>query len=271
MSVLAQSYAWLGQQLLTRHRVDEVFEALTSVRLRQLPGAEHAGITRYQRGALETFAATSPLVTSTDKIQYELGSGPSIDAIRVAAVLRTGDLRLEPRWPEFGPRAYDATGVQSMLSYRLYVEEQDDVVTSLNFYSTEAGAFTMWAETVGLLLATHGALAVANAWAKERNEDLNRALVSNRVIGMAIGILVSTHKVTPEGALGLLRVASQHRNRKLADLADEVVSTGALVLPEGAAKDVTTHQVIDRCVRGRPDPVGPCRNSSTRRRGEWTP
>lgn len=238
MSGLAQSYAWLGPQLLTRHRVDEVFEALTSVGVRLLPGAEHTGITRYQRGALETFAATSPLVTSTDKIQYELGSGPCIDAIRAAAVLRTGDLRLEPRWPEFGPRAYDATGVQSMLSYRLYVEEQDDVVTSLNFYSTEAGAFTMWAETVGLLLATHGALAVANAWARERNEDLSRALVSNRVIGMAIGILVSTHKVTPEGALGLLRVASQHRNRKLAELADEVVSTGALVLPEGAAKDV---------------------------------
>lgn len=237
LSGLAQSYAWLGQQLLTRESVDEVFEALTSVGVQQVPGAEHAGITRYHKGVLETLAATSELVMATDRIQYALNSGPCVEAIRAGEVLRTGDLRSEPRWPEFGPRAYDAMGVRSMMSFRLYMEEQDDVVTGINFYSTKPDAFSLWAQTIGLLLVTHGALAVANAWARKRNADLSRALVSNRVIGVAIGILVSTHKITPEDALGLLRIASQHRNRKLVDLASDVVTTGQLVLPVAAAKD----------------------------------
>jgi len=235
LSGLAHSYAGLGQELLTRQDVDEVFEALTSVGVRQVPGAEHAGITCYRKGVLETLAATSELVTAVDKIQYALSSGPCVDAVRAGSVLRTGDLQAEPRWPEFGPQAYDATGIKSMMSFRLYKEEQDGVV-GINFYSTQSDAFTLWAQTVGLLLATHGALAVANAWARKRNADLSRALVSNRVIGVAIGMLASTHKITPEDALALLRIASQHKNRKLADLASQVVATGALVLPEAAAK-----------------------------------
>lgn len=231
MSGLAQSYAWLGQQLLAQHDVNDVFAALTSIGVRQVPGAQHAGITRFHRGHLETVAPTDELVTSTDKIQFALLSGPCVDAIRVDSVFRTGNLRAESRWPEFAPQAYAATGVQSMLSFRLYVEEHDDVTTSLNFYSTEPEAFPLWSQTVGLLLATHGALAAANAWARDRNEDLGRALTSNREIGVAIGVLMTTHKITAEGALALLRVASQHSNRKLADIALDVAHTGELALP----------------------------------------
>ena len=52
MSGLAQSYAWLGQQLLAQHDVNDVFAALTSIGVRQVPGAQHAGITRSHRGHL---------------------------------------------------------------------------------------------------------------------------------------------------------------------------------------------------------------------------
>lgn len=229
---LAQSYAWLGQRLLGYERVDDLFQALTFVAVRQVPGAEDAGITRCSHGGpMETVASTSDLVLSTDRIQYELGAGPCIDAIRSDGVVRTGDLRAEPRWREFGRRASDETGVRSMMAFRLYLEEQDDVVTGLNVYSRQADAFTVWAQTVGLLLATHGALAVANARARERSEHLNRALLSNREIGVAIGILMATHQVSRDDALGLLRIASQHTNRKLADLASQVADMGELALP----------------------------------------
>jgi hypothetical protein len=229
---LAQSYAWLGQRLLTYDKVPDLFEALTSVAVRQVPGAEDAGITRSAKGGpMETLAPTSDLVSATDRIQYELDSGPCIDAIRSDGVVRAGDLRGEPRWAELGHRAYDATGVQSMLSFRLYLEEEDDVVTGLNLYSRKVEAFSMWSQTVGLLLATHGALALANARAHERNDHLNRALLSNREIGVAIGILMATHQISRDDALGLLRIASQHTNRKLADIASEVADAGELALP----------------------------------------
>jgi len=112
-----------------------------------LATAEDAGITRFHRGTLETIGATSELVSSTDKLQYTLLSGPCIDAVLGEGMFHTGQLRSESRWPQFGPQAFEATGVQSMLSYRLFVEEQGDAVTCLNFYSTKPHAFDLWSQT----------------------------------------------------------------------------------------------------------------------------
>ena len=45
---------------------------------------------------------------------------------------------------------------------------------------------------------------------------------------MAIGILMAIRRVSQEEAFDLLRVRSQRSNRKLREIADEVVLTGAL-------------------------------------------
>ena len=45
---------------------------------------------------------------------------------------------------------------------------------------------------------------------------------------MAIGILMALHHVTDDTAFDLLRTASQHLHRKICDLADDVIDTGAL-------------------------------------------
>lgn len=64
--------------------------------------------------------------------------------------------------------------------------------------------------------------------AAQRAQNLERALASNRTIGTAIGILMAHRKVTAHEAFDLLRVCSQHSNRPLRDIADEVVLTGTL-------------------------------------------
>ena len=51
---------------------------------------------------------------------------------------------------------------------------------------------------------------------------------------MAMGVLMATHKVTDDDAFTLLRIASQNTNRKLLDIADGVIETGALELPPPA-------------------------------------
>jgi ANTAR domain len=55
-----------------------------------------------------------------------------------------------------------------------------------------------------------------------------KALESNRDIGVAMGVLMQTHRFTREQAFDVLRVASQDTNRKLADIAAEVADTGVL-------------------------------------------
>ena len=78
------------------------------------------------------------------------------------------------------------------------------------------------------ILATHAALAIAGATARARASNLSKALDSNREIGVAMGVLMAQHKITREQAFGLLRLASQNSNRKLADIAAEVADTGVL-------------------------------------------
>lgn len=58
--------------------------------------------------------------------------------------------------------------------------------------------------------------------------NLDVALATCRRIGAAIGIIMATRKVTEEQAFHVLRIASQHQNRKLRDVADDVLRTGTV-------------------------------------------
>jgi GAF domain-containing protein len=54
-----------------------------------------------------------------------------------------------------------ALGVRSMLSFQLYVEH--DNLGALNLYSRDTDAFTDESEEIGMLFATHAAVAMAHA------------------------------------------------------------------------------------------------------------
>jgi hypothetical protein len=64
--------------------------------------------------------------------------------------------------------------------------------------------------------------------AERRADTLQEGLLSNRRIGMAVGILMCRDKLTEEQAFDLLRQHSQHRNTKVRDLAETVIYTGTL-------------------------------------------
>lgn len=226
---LARTSAEFARQLAKFPNPPEALRALTDVAVEVISGAEYAAITRGVTGHFETVAATDQLARDVDAIQYDLRSGPCVDAILENAVFRTNDLRDDERWPTFGRRAA-AIGILSMLSVRLYLEDTD-VIAALNIYSRQADAFDESSQTVGMLLASHAALALGGVLAQQRVANLERALASNREIGVAMGILMARHAVTREQAFDLLRIASQNTNRKLVAIATDVADTGALDLP----------------------------------------
>lgn len=80
-------------------------------------------------------------------------------------------------------------------------------------------------------IATHMELALLRRFvldeADGRASNLQKALQSNRTIGTALGIVMASQAITAEQAFDELRRASQQSNRKLRDIADEVVYTGA--------------------------------------------
>lgn len=231
-SALAQLYGAIGERLLAAvaSGSTDALGAISRLAVHVVPGVESASVTWGRPHRFSTVGPTDALALAGDEIQYELKSGPCVDAILQNSVFRVGDLRADRRWPEFGRRAHEELGVCSMLSFRFYLEAGGRIA-GLNLYSTQPNAFDEDSETIGMLLATHGALAVSAALANEKAANLTKALESNREIGVAVGILMKTYDVTREGAFDLLRIASQTANRKLIDIAAEVADRGTIDLP----------------------------------------
>ena len=63
---------------------------------------------------------------------------------------------------------------------------------------------------------------------RDKVDNLEIALGHSRDIGVAMGIVMATEKVTRDCAFEMLRMVSQHQNRKLFLVADDVIETGTL-------------------------------------------
>ena len=224
---LSEAFTSLEPHLMEATPAEDVLAAITHNGMRVVKGAEHSAITRGRPGRFKTVAETSEVPLRVDSIQYDLGYGPCVDAIVDNTTYLCGDLANEQRWPGFGKRAVEDVGIRSMLSFRMFLED-DNLIAGLNFYSSKPDAFDDTAVTVGLLMATHGALAMSALSRGETAAHLARALESNREIGVAMGVLMSQHKISRDQAFNLLRITSQHTHRKLSDIAADVAVTGTL-------------------------------------------
>ena len=155
-------------------------------------------------------------------LQTETGQGPCLDAAYEHETVRVPDIAQEQRWPRFAARAAEA-GVGSMLSFQLYVEADD--LGALNLYSHHPDAFDDESEQVGLLFASHAAVAFADA---RKLDQLSRAIDSRDLIGQAKGILMERYSIDATQAFRVLTRVSQNTHRKLREVAEDLVRTGRL-------------------------------------------
>jgi transcriptional regulator with GAF, ATPase, and Fis domain len=224
---LAETFAGIARRLQTENSPQKMQIRVTEAAVTSIAGCDHAAISViWRRGDVETVAATDEVGPRVDAIQYETGQGPCLDSIAEHEVCLIDDLADDERWPAFSNRTVRETGVLSMLSFRLFV--QADTIGALNLYSRHPAAFDQHGRVVGSVLAAHAAIALSAAREHERAENLEEALRTSREIGMAMGVLMGHNKITEEQAFQLLRQASQNLNRKLRDIAADVVKTGEL-------------------------------------------
>jgi len=229
--ILVDQFGDLGSRISAMAKTVDAMEAITATTASILDTAEAVAISRGCDGKFETLAPTNELPPKVDAIQYELLSGPCVDAALQSTVFRTGDLENDDRWPEFGKRAAQEYDVHSMLAVRLFIEDSDDVIAGLNCYSTARDAFSERDQACAELIAIYSAAAVTAVTEAERSRNLRVALESNRQIGVALGILMGRYKITDDEAFSLMQMASQRTHRKLRDIAADVAQTGDLNLP----------------------------------------
>jgi hypothetical protein len=226
---LAELFVDIDTDLTATTELDQALAIIARRGVAAVPGADFASITRARADGFETVVATDEIAARVDEIQYQHDGGPCVDAVRQQANVHSDDLATDQRWPAFGAGAA-AAGIRSVLSCWTYVED-DGLQASINLYGSQPGAFDDSAQLAGLVLATHGAVQLTALRRRAQVAHLERALASSREIGMAMGILMAQHKVTGDEAFGLLRIASQHGHRKLAEIARDVVDAGILELP----------------------------------------
>ena len=219
----ADRFAQLALDLHDSGGIEETVEAVVEFALQAL-SCSHAGIAlisgRPRR--LEIPAVTDPLVAEIYKLQVDGGQGPLTESMRDHSVVRVEDTETDDRWPEWSAKVLEL-GVRSVLDVPLHTGSA--VVGVLGLYSTQPGGFGLDEEAIAEILARHASVAVASA----RNEvNLAAAVDARKLVGQAMGILMERFDLDDERAFEVLRRYSQDNNRKLRDVAQELVDTRKL-------------------------------------------
>jgi hypothetical protein len=224
---------------------DTIFRTLITVVVRGVDGAELASVATRDRGGFSTVEANDERARQADGRQFELGAGPCVEAIAGKSACHVPDLACDPRWPDFARWAGQQCGLATAFSVA-FAEPgaDDDGGACLNLYSARVGSFDEESMQMASLLAGYAGIALAAANNALRAANLERALHTNSDIGTAIGVIMTRYSRSHDQAMQLLRSTSQHTNRKVSDLAAEVVRTGSLPSPRSTRGGSRSHRNV---------------------------
>lgn len=209
--------------------VDDLLRDVAAFAAHAIPGVDGVSVTLLQPQhvvpRLQSRAATAEFVVDIDTAQYEeLHEGPCITCMTTRRATVSGSLGSDDRWPHFGGRVARMS-VHSALCLPLVVDDQ--VIGAINTYAHARDAFGEHAVLLGSQFAGPAAVSVHNAQllaaARDRTENLQRALESRAMIDQAIGILRSRTGASADETVDRLKQMSQAENVKLVVVAERLV------------------------------------------------
>jgi GAF domain-containing protein len=220
---LAAAYSELQNLLMDSPEVTDFLEQV-AVLAASVVGGVSSGITLRRDQELTTIATSDDFALQVDEIQYGRGQGPCLETLHSGHAVAVPDLASDERWRDYRVHAL-AHGVRSSLSLPLTVE--DRVIGALNLYATEAHHFdaaaSVRAEAFARQTCTALAIVQRNAERTVLEDQLREALATRAVVDQAVGILMGQQRIGADEAFGVLRQASQTRNRKLRDIAADLI------------------------------------------------
>ena len=222
---LAGALGELVSRLQLADSLADVLSAVAAVAGHSL--SVSSSLTSERDSTFTTLASSDALASAVDRAQYELAQGPGRETLRTGRTTVVPDLRSERRWAPFPSRAL-ALGVRSCLSVPLVTPERR-TVAALNLYARTVGTFDDPADVArAATLAVLAGLVVSVQERRAEQErvigQLHRALFSRSAIDQAIGVVMAQQHCPADRAMALLRQASQRSNRKVRDLAREILA-----------------------------------------------
>ena len=252
----AEALERLGSMSLRELSMDSLLQAVADLTKTVMPGRPETSVLLLVRDRPTTVVSTGQLATDLDETQYDRGHGPCLHAARTGDLTEIADTRTETRWPDYAGRAAER-GNLSSLSVPLMIHEDEQVTGALNIYARKPRAFDEDSRAVATRFGPYAAVAAGNLYAYQSARDLadnlQAALETRAVIDQAKGVLIERYALTPDQAFQLLVRASMSTNRKVRDIAVDLVRTGELLVaaPRGDS---------NRPRPGRPGPDVPRRS-----------
>lgn len=213
--------------------LDQVLARVAATAAKAIPDADAVSITVRTESAPRVAAFTDDRIADLDRVQYEAGQGPCLEAMHSHHAVRVEIPGTAQRWPEFADAARQL-GICACLSVPLLVhDDSHEIVGSLNVYSYTATAFDPFDEGLMRLYTVAAGQAITNArrWQQSRDTiaQLERALTSRAEIDQAKGALMAVHGCTADEAFERLVAQSQRSNTKLHDIAHQLLESLASI------------------------------------------
>jgi len=229
----AEALERLGRLSLRELSMDSLLRTVADLTKTVMPGNPEASVSVLIKDRPTTVVSTGQLATDLDETQYDKGHGPCLHAARTGELTEVPDTRLDDRWPDYLQRAVEH-GNLSSLSIPLAIDKDEQVTGALNIYARRPDAFDAESRSIATRFAPYAVVAAGNLYAyrsaRDMADNLQAALQSRAVIDQAKGILIERHKLTADQAFQLLARASMNSNRKVREVAEQLVLTGELPL-----------------------------------------
>ncbi len=215
----------LGGAILDEAALDDLLQTVVHLACHTVRPAHSVSITVADSGRFRTSNATEDEALAIDEAQYEGDAGPCLQALRSSTQVQAAIGTDDARWPTFADKARQF-GVTAVLSTPLRAPGGPPI-GALNIYGREPGGFGEAERRTAEVIGEHAAVLVGSALAVldavQLNDQLRQAVASREIIGEAKGIIMERQRCSRDEAFDILRRASQRENRKLRDLAEELV------------------------------------------------
>jgi hypothetical protein len=226
---VARAYAELTTIVVGAEPLGAVMRRIAELAVDTIPGADDVSVTVIESGRARSvaFSNNGRLATALDERQYEDGFGPCMDAAMTGQVIEIRDTADNQTYPGFARQAH-RLGVTHTLSVGMPMLPK--ISGALNIYSSgTAGPFEQADHDIATTFAGYASIAVLNAavyaGALEEVAQMRQAMVSRANIEQAKGIIMRERGCGAEEAFAVLRDLSSTTNRKLRDVAQDVIDT----------------------------------------------
>lgn len=185
-------------------------------------------ITVEREGEPATVASSTEAARALDERQYAYDNGPCLTALRQQHTVLISDLQADEGW-EWYAQAVADEGIRTVLAVPIMTD--DGSRSALNCYSTRPGTFDPATvaniEEHASSLSRILRLAMRVHHSEAYPEHLRSALQSRAIVDAAVSLIMVHNRCGHEDAVKLLHLASRSSNRRLHDIAKDILQNAS--------------------------------------------